>query len=95
MSSMRIRSLVLASLPALLLVACGGEPVTEPAAPNAEAAEDAVTASVESPVSCYDQCYQFLALCPEQCQVSYPVCYDLTLECYDSCGRGVGPWLPC
>ncbi|WP_049872295.1 hypothetical protein [Myxococcus hansupus] len=89
---MRIRSLVLASLPALFLMACGGEPVAESPAPEAEGA---VTASIEPPVSCYDQCYQFLAVCPQQCQASYSVCYDLTLECYDSCGRGVGPWLPC
>ncbi|WP_426752443.1 hypothetical protein [Myxococcus sp. Y35] len=87
MSSKRIRPSLLASLPALLLVACGGEPVAEPQAPAAEVSEAAV--------SCYDQCFQFLPLCPEQCQATYSDCYDLTQDCYASCDRGVGPWLPC
>ena len=51
--------------------------------------------SVESPVSCYDQCYQAHQTCPQTCGVSYDMCMEAYQVCSDSCSRGVGPWLPC
>jgi hypothetical protein len=45
--------------------------------------------------SCWDECYQFNFICPEQCRISQSYCADLTQVCYNSCDQGIGPWLPC
>ncbi len=45
--------------------------------------------------SCYDQCYVAHMKCPQECLVSQEVCAEAYQVCFDSCGRGVGPWLPC
>lgn len=93
MFSKRIRSYVLTSSAALFLLGCGG-PVQDgsPEAPGTES-----TPSQTSPLitSCYDECYQAYSTCPEQCGVSWEECGAATNVCYDSCNRGVGPWLPC
>lgn len=48
-----------------------------------------------SSASCWDECYQFNFICPDQCRISQSYCADLTQVCYNSCDQGVGPWLPC
>ncbi|MFP2906587.1 hypothetical protein ACLESD_16285 [Pyxidicoccus sp. 3LFB2] len=45
--------------------------------------------------SCYDECYAANATCPQMCGASYEACAEAYSVCVDSCGRGVGPWLPC
>ncbi|MFY2560152.1 hypothetical protein ACN469_21255 [Corallococcus terminator] len=92
MNARHIRSFVLASLSAMALVACGpGAPAAEPVSPETTEVES----TPQAQTSCADECYQANAWCPGQCQVSSEQCAAAIAICYDSCNRGVGPWLPC
>lgn len=76
----------------LALFAC-----TEPAPDDTSAASSAVSAPASS---CYDQCAAAAIPCPNfggpgACGASVEECRAATQICYDSCDRGVGPWLPC
>ncbi|MCE9674069.1 hypothetical protein LY474_40390 [Myxococcus stipitatus] len=89
MNARRIRSLVVASLPALFLLGCGGAPAEQQ--PGTETTEGTTTAQA----SCADECYQASLTCTTTCGASQSACDAATSICYDSCNRGVGPWLPC
>ncbi|MCP3105113.1 hypothetical protein LZ198_40225 [Myxococcus sp. K15C18031901] len=90
MNARHIRSLVLASLPALFLLGCGGAPAEQK--PATETPEDTTS---EQSTSCFDECYQASLTCTTTCGASQSACDAATSVCYDSCNRGVGPWLPC
>jgi hypothetical protein len=93
MSLKRLCASLVTSSAALLLLGCGG-----PSQDAAEGAADTGTVSSQAEwpgPSCYDQCYQASPKCPEECGVSREACDTAISICYDSCGRGVGPWLPC
>jgi hypothetical protein len=49
----------------------------------------------QSTMSCDEECAAASVTCPEQCGGSAAECAAATSVCYDSCNRGVGPWLPC
>lgn len=89
MLTQRIRSYLLASSSALLLLGCGG-PLQEESPATSNTSQTAPLSE-----SCYDECYQANLTCPQQCGATQQQCDDATAICYDSCNRGVGPWLPC
>ncbi|NTX06025.1 MULTISPECIES: hypothetical protein [unclassified Myxococcus] len=92
MNARRIRSFVLASLSGMALLACGvGAPEVEPVSPETTDSE----ASTQAQRSCADECYQANFWCEVQCQATSEQCAAAISICYDSCNRGVGPWLPC
>ncbi|PTL83841.1 hypothetical protein [Vitiosangium sp. GDMCC 1.1324] len=93
MFTQRIRSYLLASSSALLLLGCGG-PLQEES-PAASGQEPSTSQTAPLSASCYDECYQASSTCPQQCGASQAACDAATAVCYDSCNRGVGPWLPC
>ncbi|WP_408888025.1 hypothetical protein ACJ2CR_21415 [Myxococcus faecalis] len=89
---MQLRPFLASLAVCLSLLACGGgAPASEPVSPEAPQTETSTSAQV----SCWDECYQANAWCPSQCGVSSEVCAQAISVCYDSCERGVGPWLPC
>lgn len=57
-------------------------------------AEPQMMSSTQS-LSCADECYQASLTCTSQCGGTEAECQQSTQICYDSCWRGVGPWLPC
>jgi hypothetical protein len=93
MISLALRSLSFSCLASLSLLACAAEeaPVADEAAPTSQLE----SASSLLPPSCYDQCYWASLTCTQDCGASASACSDATAICYDSCTRGVGPWLPC
>jgi|GEM_PF-7062883 len=92
MNARRVRSFVLASLSAMALMACGaGAPEAEPVSPETSEVES----TSQAQTSCVDECYQAHSWCPVQCQATSEQCAAAISICYDSCNRGVGPWLPC
>lgn len=80
--------LLVASFAVAMLTACAS---TEPAPTTSTSSE----IHDPPPESCWDQCFHAGQTCPLDCGVSSQDCADATTICYDSCGRGVGPWLPC
>jgi len=91
----RLRSLVVPAAVALLLVACA----TSRQAPASSQDSSELDSCPFPPAtdSCWDQCAatsgEFCTtLC---CRASADVCAEATATCFDSCARGVGPWLPC
>lgn len=51
--------------------------------------------SSTSSLSCADECNQAALTCTSQCGATQAECDAATQICFDSCWRGVGPWLPC
>jgi hypothetical protein len=96
MISRALLSLSFSFLASLSLLACATDEASLPGTDEASPA----TSQLESessllPPSCYDQCYWASLTCTQDCGASASACSDATAICYDSCTRGVGPWLPC
>ncbi len=94
---MKSLRLALAATLSLFFVACAEAPEA-PQAPSSEldsAETSSVSTELQLPPSCYDECYWAKQTCPRDCQISVEACAAETEICYDSCTRGVGPWLPC
>lgn len=90
----RLRSLVVPAVIALLLVAC----TTSPQAPaSSQESSELTSCPFPSPDEpCGNQCFETSGdFCTACCGASVEVCAEATATCFDSCARGVGPWLPC
>jgi hypothetical protein len=89
MLSRCVRSLA-APLAAMLFAACSVAPAPAPSTSSASSEIEIPTGT-----SCYDECAAARPRCPEECGASVEECAFATQTCFDSCDRGVGPWLPC
>ena len=91
----RLRSLIAPTALALLLVACAGSPQA-PASAQDSSELDSCTFPPPT-ASCWDQCAATSGdFCTTSCcRAPADVCAEATATCFDSCNRGVGPWLPC
>jgi hypothetical protein len=86
----RVRSLLLPAASTLLLFACA----TPPAEPSVSLDSSEIrSTAVQS--SCWDECAAAGDTCTITCGATAEECAAATATCFDSCDRGVGPWLPC
>ncbi len=89
----RLRSLIAPTALALLVVACAASPQAPASSQDSSELRSSLPADQGS---CWDQC---AAATSDSCLGCGPVspdeCAIVTAECFDSCDRGVGPWLPC
>ncbi len=67
------------------------------ATPPEEPTASATSAEWPSPPppSCGDQCLWASQSCVQQCSSTPSECAEAIAICFDSCSRGVGPYLPC
>jgi hypothetical protein len=90
----RVRSLVGSAAVALVLVACAGSP--QAPASSQDSSELDSCPFPPGTASCWDQCAATSGqFCVECCGGTANECAAATATCFDSCARGVGPWLPC